>query len=95
MSDRRTDNDRAPGRTVDRPSDHVDDHASDVQRNPVRDPDEWTTGGEPMTGPQESYLGTLAQEAGEDVDPDMTKAEASKKIDQLREKAGRGQADEP
>jgi hypothetical protein len=58
--------------------------------NPVKDPEDWTTGDEPMTGAQESYLHTLAQEAGESVDDDLTKAEASKKIDELQEKTGRG-----
>ena len=67
--------------------------------NPAKDPDEWITGDEPMTGPQASYLSTLAQEAGEDV-PDelsppsghagLTKAEASKRIDELQERTGRG-----
>ena len=55
-----------------------------------KDPDEWTTGDESMTGPQASYLHTLAHEAGEQVDDDLTKAEASKKIDELQEKTGRG-----
>ncbi len=65
---------------------------ADIQRNPQKDPDEWVTGDEPVTGPQESYLNTLAQEAGEDIDPDrLTKAEASKKIDELQERSGRGQ----
>ncbi len=58
--------------------------------SPVKDPDDWKTGDEPMTGPQKSYLDTLAREAGEEVDDDMTKAEASKKIDELREETGRG-----
>src|SRR5256885_10264497 len=56
----------------------------------VKDPEEWTTGEEPMTGAQESYLHTLAQEAGEPVEDELTKAEASKKIDELQEKTGRG-----
>jgi hypothetical protein len=56
----------------------------------IKPPDEWTTGEEPMTGAQESYVHTLAREAGEDVADDMTKAEASKKIDELRDKTGRG-----
>ena len=43
-----------------------------------------------MTGPQASYLRTLAQEAGEEVDDALTKAEASKKIDELQERTGRG-----
>lgn len=54
-----------------------------VQTNPKKDPDQWVTGDEPMTGPQKSYLETLAQEAEEQVDEDLTKAEASKKIDEL------------
>ncbi len=60
------------------------------QSNTVKDPDEWTTGDEPMTGAQRSYLGTLAEEAGEQVDENLTKAEASKKIDELQRKTGRG-----
>ena len=55
-----------------------------------KDPDQWVTGDESMTGPQASYLHTLAQEAGEPVDDALTKAEASKKIDELQEKTGRG-----
>jgi hypothetical protein len=56
----------------------------------AKDPDEWTTGDEPMTGPQRSYLQTLAQQAGEEPPPtDLTKAEASKRIDELRERGGR------
>lgn len=62
----------------------------DQQASAQKDPDEWKTGGESMTGPQASYLHTLAQEAGEPVDDSLTKAEASKKIDELQEKTGRG-----
>jgi hypothetical protein len=58
--------------------------------NPEKDPDDWVTGDEPMTGPQSSYLSTLAQEAGEEVDPTLTKADASKKIEELQERTGRG-----
>ena len=59
--------------------------------NPAKDPDEWVTGDEPMTGPQASYLSTLAQEAGEEAPPeDLSKAEASKRIDELQERTGRG-----
>ena len=59
---------------------------------PVKDPDQWKTGDEPLTGAQASYIETLATEAGEDVETDdLTKAEASKKIDELQEKSGRGQ----
>ena len=60
-------------------------------RNPEKDPDEWVTGDEPMTGPQASYLKTLGREAEEEVDLSMTKAEASKKIDELQHKTGRGE----
>lgn len=55
-----------------------------------KDPDEWVTGDESMTGAQASYLKTLAQEAGEEVDENLTKAEASKKIDELQDRTGRG-----
>ena len=62
-------------------------------QNPVKDPEEWTTGDEPMTGPQASYLSTLLQQAGksnEEIDPKLTKAEASKLIDELQKETGRG-----
>ena len=62
----------------------------DVTPNPEKDPDDWVTGDEPMTGPQASYLQTLCQEAGEEFDPGLTKAEASKRIEELQEKTGRG-----
>ncbi|WP_207533227.1 DUF3072 domain-containing protein [Desertivirga arenae] len=58
--------------------------------NTIKDPDDWTTGNEPLTGAQESYLKTLAAEAGEELEDDLTKAEASKKIDELQHKTGRG-----
>ncbi|PSL55973.1 Protein of unknown function (DUF3072) [Saccharothrix carnea] len=61
-----------------------------MDRNPEKDPQDWTTGDEPMTGPQESYLRTLAQEAGEEVPERLTKVEASQLIDRLQEKTGRG-----
>jgi Protein of unknown function (DUF3072) len=66
--------------------------ASDPQdrTNAIKAPDEWKTGDEPMTGAQSSYLHTLADEAGETVDEDLSKAEASKRIDELQEKTGRG-----
>ncbi len=59
--------------------------------NPEKDPADWATGGEPMTGPQASYLQTLCQEAGEEFDEKLTKAEASRRIDELQEKTGRGE----
>ena len=58
--------------------------------NTVKDPDDWTTGDEPMTGAQRSYLKTLSDEAGEEVDETLTKAQASKKINELQQKTGRG-----
>ena len=57
--------------------------------NAEKDPDDWITGKEPMTGAQASYLQTLSEEAGEDAPDDLTKAEASKKIDELQEQTGR------
>ncbi|GAA4017088.1 hypothetical protein GCM10022280_15270 [Sphingomonas swuensis] len=59
--------------------------------NAVKDPDNRTTGGEPMTGAQASYLQTLSEEAGEEFDPELNKADASKKIDELQDKTGRGE----
>ena len=58
--------------------------------NAEKDPDDWTTGDEPMTGAQASYLKTLSEEAREEFDADLTKAEASKRIDALQEETGRG-----
>ena len=57
--------------------------------NTIKDPEDWVTGDEPMTGAQASYLETLATESGEDVPDDLTKADASKKIDELQEKSDR------
>ena len=64
----------------------------DPGSNAEKDPDDWTTGGEPMTGAQASYLKTLSEQAS---DPDafaddLTKAEASKRIDKLRGAVGLG-----
>ncbi|MFI7159296.1 DUF3072 domain-containing protein [Micromonospora chalcea] len=56
----------------------------------VKDPDDWVTGDEPPTAAQESYLHTLAQEAGEPVPEGLTKAEASRRIDELQAETGRG-----
>jgi inner membrane transporter RhtA len=61
------------------------------QDNPEKDPEDWVTGDEPMTGPQKSYLQTLAREAGREVDLDsLSKADASKLIDELQVVSGRG-----
>lgn len=61
------------------------------QENPAKDPGDWVTGEEPMTGPQKSYLQTLAREAGREVDlDDMSKADASRMIEELQAASGRG-----
>jgi hypothetical protein len=61
-----------------------------MTENPAqKDPGEWTTGDEPMTAAQQSYLGTLAREAGENVPDDLTKAQASELIDQLQGRSDR------
>ncbi len=60
------------------------------ESNTIKDPDTWTTGDQPMTGAQKSYLHTLAEEAHEPVEDDLTKAAASKKIDELQQETGRG-----
>lgn len=52
--------------------------------SPEKDPADWVTGDEPATGAQKSYLETLARQSDEDVPEDLTKAEASKKIDDLK-----------
>jgi len=62
----------------------------DPASNTIKDPADWTTGDEPATGAQQSYLHTLASEAHEDVPEELTKAEASQRIDELQEKTGRG-----
>jgi hypothetical protein len=54
-----------------------------------RDPDEWKTGDEPMTDAQRSYLETLCRETGEEFDDTLSKADASKRIDELRERSPR------
>ena len=58
--------------------------------NLEKDRDQWVTGDEPMTGAQASYLKTLSEEAGESFDPGLTKADASRRIDELQERTGRG-----
>jgi Protein of unknown function (DUF3072) len=58
--------------------------------NTVKDPEDWTTGDEPMTGAQRSYLKTLCEEANEPMDETLTKAQAAKRIDTLQQQTGRG-----
>lgn len=62
----------------------------DKPSNLEKDPEDWTTGEERMTDAQASYLKTLSEEAGVSFDADLTKAEASKRIDELQEQTGRG-----
>ena len=64
---------------------------ADEPSNTEKDPEEWVTGDERMTGAQASYLRTLSQEANEPFDETLSKADASKRIDELQRKTGRGQ----
>jgi hypothetical protein len=68
----------------------MSDRNDSNQQAAQKDPDDWVTGDESMTAPQASYLKTLAQEAGEEFDPELSKAQASKKIDELQHETGRG-----
>ena len=74
--------------TTDQRHDNVDDRSND-QSNLQKRPDDWKTGDEPMTAAQRSYLDTLASETNEAVDDTLTKAEASKRIDELRQRSPR------
>jgi uncharacterized damage-inducible protein DinB len=74
--------------------DPVTNPKADAPSNAAKPVEEWTTGDEPMTGPQASYLQTLCQEAGEEFDPRLTKAQASERIDALQQKTGRGKGDQ-
>ena len=69
--------------------------ADGPEGSPQKDPDDWVTGDEPMTASQASYLQTLCQEAGEDFDEGLSKADASRRIDELQERTGRGGAAGP
>ncbi|HZG52104.1 MAG TPA: DUF3072 domain-containing protein [Pyrinomonadaceae bacterium] len=60
------------------------------ESNTIKNPEDWTTGDEPMTGAQRSYLKTLSEEAKAEFDENLTKAEASKRIDELQQQTGRG-----
>ena len=62
----------------------------DPGSNTQKAPEDWVTGDEPMTGAQASYLKTLSEEAKEPFDANLTKAEASRRIDELQAKTGRG-----
>jgi hypothetical protein len=63
-----------------------------VGSNLEKDPGEWKTGDEPMTAAQASYLKTLSDQAGEPFEEDLSKAEASRRIDRLQERTGRGRS---
>jgi hypothetical protein len=79
------------------PHDEAGEKARNPKLNPgegsnrIKDPDDWVTGNEPMTGAQASYLKTLSEQVHEPeaFDPEIDKAEASKRIDHLKEEAGR------
>jgi hypothetical protein len=66
--------------------------AQSGQGNAEKDPADWVTGDEPMTGAQRSYLKTLSEEAKVDFDETLSKAEASRRIEALQKQTGRGQA---
>lgn len=68
----------------------TDDLKTDAPGNAEKPVEDWSTGEEPMTGAQASYLKTLSEEAGEDFDDSLSKAEASRRIDALQEQTGRG-----
>jgi DUF3072 family protein len=82
----------ATNRTTEQPRQTNDQRQRQVddQSNATKDPNEWKTGDEPMTGAQRSYLKTLSDEAKVEFDDNLTKAEASKRIDELQERTGRG-----
>jgi hypothetical protein len=65
------------------------DHENPKASNLEKDPDEWVSGDDPMTGAQASYLKTLCEEAKEEFEPSLNKAEASKRIDELRAATGK------
>jgi Protein of unknown function (DUF3072) len=65
------------------------DQTQQDDSNTVKNPDEWKTGDEPMTGAQRSYLKTLSDEANVPFEENLTKAEASKRIDELKQRSGR------
>jgi len=67
----------------------TDDPKNHPTGNAEKTPEDWVSGDEPMTGAQASYLQTLCEEVGEEFDDGLTKAQASERIDALKEKAGR------
>ena len=76
----------------DEPNPKIKPEAADAgASNLEKDPSDWVTGEEPMTGAQASYLKTLSDQASESFDEELTKAEASRRIDELQQRTGRGQ----
>ena len=73
------------------PDSTTPDDADTAVGSAEKDPSDWVTGDEPPTGPQLSYLSTLARQAGVDVPDDLNKAQASEMIDDLQSRTGRGE----
>ncbi|MGB3186345.1 MAG: DUF3072 domain-containing protein [Ornithinimicrobium sp.] len=69
------------GSSIPQTGDHLD-----------KDPQDWVTGDEPMTPAQRSYLNTLASQAGEQIQADLTKADASEHIERLQQGSGEGES---
>lgn len=90
MSGATPDPDTAPDGAPDPSGEMIGAAAPGETSTTVKDPSEWVSGDEPMTGAQRSYLDTLAREAGEQLPADLTKAQASEHIDRLRAQTGRG-----
>ena len=67
----------------------TDDPKQNPTGNAIKDPEDWVTRDEPMTGAQRSYLETLCRDTGEEFDETLSKADASKRIDELRERSPR------
>jgi hypothetical protein len=82
---------KAQGRREDPPEVENPKANPDSNSNQIKDPDDWVTGHEPMTGAQASYLKTLSEQAHDPdaFEPDLDKAEASKRIDHLKQETGR------
>jgi uncharacterized damage-inducible protein DinB len=79
----------ALGNHIDVSSDNPKDPGRAAESNRAKDPQDWVTADEPMTGAQASYLKTLSEEAGEPFEDGLTKAEASRRIDQLQQASDR------
>lgn len=76
--------------STDETSGEADVLGADAPSTTEKDPEDWVTGDEPMTGAQRSYLDTLARDAGETLSADLTKAEASEQIERLQAATDRG-----